>query len=162
MKDLKMNYKILSCESASEYLPENDKTYLIRIFDTGHLKLDKYPNFSVYPPLKHEEKFYKIINLYFDDVDPFQWENKEDYEKMLQEDDEEEFNENIAKYLLEELKDYDYSYDLIVHCRAGVSRSSAVFIYLNELFKLGLSKSNLQKEYPYFNKYIYHILKKVK
>lgn len=154
-----MKYKILSCEAASEYLPENDKTFLIRIFDTGHLKLDKYPKFNCYPDLKHEKKFFKIINLYFDDVDPFQWNNKEDFLKMLKEDDEEPFTKEIGKELLRELKDFDPSFDLIVHCRAGVSRSSAVMIFLNEYFKLGMKKKELEKDYPYFNKYVYSLLK---
>ena len=89
---------------------------------------------SYHDKLQHSEKFYKIFELYT-----------------------EQFNAKIAEEFLEQLEftisDDVKSYDLVVHCRAGQSRSPTMLIALNEIYKLGLK--NLKENYPHYDKQIY-------
>ena len=89
---------------------------------------------SHHDKLQHSEKFYKIFELYI-----------------------EQFNAKIAEEFLEQLEftisDDVKSYDLVVLCRAGQSRSPAMLIALSEIYNLGLE--NLKENYPHYNKQIY-------
>ena len=48
---------------------------------------------------------------------------------------------------------------LMVHCKAGISRSPAVAIALNEVFKLGYDSNQLMMEYPNFNAAVYQMVR---
>jgi hypothetical protein len=110
----------------------------------------------VYPKIENSDDFHTIIEIYCDDVDELKWEDKEAFYKMCQEEDITLFDKNMAHELLDKLKMIDFNkdeFDLVVHCRAGVSRSSATFIALNEIYNLGYE--NLKEDFPYFNRSIH-------
>jgi predicted protein tyrosine phosphatase len=151
--------KIFSCEKASYFKPENNKTILIRILDSYHQKIEKYPYFIEYPKILHEKLFFKVIEIYCDDVDELKWENKEEFKKMCIDEDIELFDEKMAKELKQQLNEIGFNnkdFDLVVHCRAGVSRSSAIFKGLNEIYDLGYLE--IEKKYPHYNNSIYKTL----
>lgn len=154
------NAKIFSCDVAAAYQPTNDKTVLIRIMDSFHKKLDIYPHFQIYPPLQYQENFYKIIELYYDDVDRCKWKSDEEFERMCKEDDAIPFCEDIARELIVQIETATMGnpkeYDLVVHCRAGVARSTATYIALNEIYDLGYEK--LKELYPQYNRQVYETL----
>lgn len=150
--------KIFDCNTASKYKPEAD-TIIIRIFDSYHQKLDKYPNFLVYPSLEHRNDFYEVIELFYDDVDATRW-DEDSFNKMVIEEDIVPFSLMKAKALLERIDSITHKdlkkYNLVVHCRAGVARSTATFIALNELYDLGYR--NLKEAYPHYNRQVYNML----
>ncbi len=46
---------------------------------------------------------------------------------------------------------------LLVHCVAGVSRSPAVAMALNDIFHLGVRSRMLAEKYPSYNKFVYRM-----
>ena len=145
--------------SASVLEPTNDKTILVRIIDSYHDKLEKYPNFkyALYPTLKHRKKFYRVFELYFDDVDMMNFTKDEDFKEFCKKEDIEPFSYNIVEKFLEQLnlttkEDINF-YDLVVHCRAGECRSPAMtknIIYMHQnlnfiyyLLKITVSQSKI-------------------
>lgn len=148
--------KIFNCDVASIYKPNNTKTIMIRLLDSQHLEAEKESYFIPFPNIKYEDKFYKIIEIYIDDVDSIQY--KEEYLKKMNEDiNIIPFSVEIAQKLLNEINKITDSnlnkYDLVTHCRLGKSRSTAIFISLNEIYNLGYK--NLKDLHIHYNRQIY-------
>lgn len=141
--------KIFNCEDASAYRPKNDKTILIRLMDTEHLKLEKESYFSAFPNIKYKNEFYKIIDIYVDDVEEIN-----DNKKAIS------FSVKMAQDLFEQINEITNEnlnqYDLVTHCRLGKSRSTATFIALNEIYNLGYK--NLKDIHIHYNRLIYNRL----
>jgi predicted protein tyrosine phosphatase len=149
--------KIFSCEKASVYRPKNDKTIMIRLIDTPHLRLKEDSYFTHFPDIKYKNKFYKIIDIYVDDVDKNNYE-KEAFIKMCIDKRKIPFNAKMAEDLLKKINEATNGdlnkYDLVTHCRLGKSRSTAIFIALNEIYNLGYR--NLKNIHIYYNRQIYN------
>lgn len=97
-------FAVFSEHEACNYKPTTNKALLIRIKEPNS-KLDR---------LKHKDKFYQIKTYAFEDI-PFK------SNKYIV------FDERIAKSIIKKVLSDDYS-EIIVHCKAGISRSSAVMI----------------------------------
>ena len=95
-------------------------------------------------------EFYKVIKKYsFGDINP----DKMDYSSYSGEIF---FNESIAEKIIKYFKDYKNGcLELLVHCSAGLGRSPAVAIALNDIFDLDNDFSDKKIKYPRLNHYIY-------
>lgn len=104
-----IKFCIFSEFEACNYKPTTNKCLLIRIKDPNS-RLDN---------LKHKKDFYKISTYTFEDI-PF------DSDKYLV------FNEKIAKSIIKKIKSDDYK-EIVVHCKAGISRSSSVMYGISKI-----------------------------
>lgn len=110
-----MNIFIIDRFNGSIYNP-SDRTAMIRIFETDKTEMI---------PLVYKEKFDNVFEYFFDDIDKESW---GDYRGI---------NNEIAKQIIKDFATIKDKIDtLIVHCRAGVSRSPAVALALNDIFEL--------------------------
>ncbi|OQY47525.1 MAG: hypothetical protein DRR08_27930 [Candidatus Parabeggiatoa sp. nov. 2] len=119
--------------------------YLIRIFDSPNLPIVSYAK------LKYPEQFQLIRSYTFDDS------QFSDDERIL-------FNDEIAEQII---TDFDNEgkdcKTLLVHCRAGISRSPAVAIALSEIFHLKTPEqiAEMKKQFSFYNKRVYNTLLRV-
>ncbi len=138
---------ILSHSRAAKFKANSkDKPiYLIRIFDAPRLTV------APYAELKYPEQFQTIKSYIFDDS------QFSDDERIL-------FNDEIAERIItdfdNEAKDCQ---TLLVHCRAGISRSPAVAIALSEIFHLKTPEqiAEMKKQFSFYNKRVYNTLLRV-
>lgn len=148
--------KIFDCDSASKYKPKNEKTIMIRLMDSHHLELNSKSSFVKFPEIEYKDNFLKIIEIYIDDVDKVKYE-KEYNEKINHDNTIIPFSITEGTKLLNEINDLTNgnlnNYDLVTHCRLGMSRSTAVFIALNEIYNLGYK--NLKILHNHYNQQIY-------
>lgn len=105
-------FAIFSEYEAIDYEPTTDSCLLIRI---------KEPN-SKLARLKHKKDYKDILTVSFEDI-PFE------SEKYIT------FNEKIAKSIIRKINSNDYK-EIIVHCKAGISRSSAVMIGIAKILNM--------------------------
>lgn len=115
-----------------------NRTYAIRIFSNAHK--DEPKRDLIESPL-----YVKITRYYLDDITS-----------------EQESLQGLALKILQDFQSHKDNCDsLLVHCIFGKSRSPAVGIALNEIFKLGNDTRSLKEQYPQYNQYIYNMLKSV-
>jgi predicted protein tyrosine phosphatase len=141
---------ILSHSRAAKFQaePKNQPIYLIRIFDAP-----KMITVAPYAKLRHPEQFEIIKSYTFDDVSHLQ-----EHDRFVL------FQDKIAKQIL---TDFDNEgrdcQTLLVHCRAGISRSPAVAIALSEIFQLKTPEeiAEMKKQFSFYNKRVYSFLLKV-
>jgi predicted protein tyrosine phosphatase len=137
--------KVANFQAKSEDKP----VYLIRIFDSPNAPLAFLP----YSQLKSPEQFETIKSYTFDDVSRFL------------DDDLIVFNDKIAQQII---RDFDENgkkcKTLLVHCRAGKSRSPAVAIALSEIFHLKTKAqlAAMKINFPIYNKRVYKMMLDVK
>lgn len=101
------------------FKPRNEHTLLIRIADVG----------ATYQPLKNESLFEAILPVHFNDI------NEQDDYWGLSEKEEAEmklFNEAHREMIYKFIDAHPDFTQIIVHCHAGVSRSSAVAMGIAE------------------------------
>jgi predicted protein tyrosine phosphatase len=132
--------KILSMRDAVTFRPKQD-TLMIRIFNT----LSGGNN----PHLEHEDYFRQIFEYYFDDILP----KDVGFGGEL-------FSDEDAREIIGDFNSIKSNINhLVVHCYAGVSRSSAVAASLNHIFDLGISENEYLSPYRHFpNMYIYNTM----
>jgi predicted protein tyrosine phosphatase len=121
--------------------------YLIRIFDAPRLTV------APYAELKYPEQFKTIKSYIFDDVYHLQ-----DEERFRL------FKDEIAQKILTDFdNDGKDCKTLLVHCRAGISRSPAVAIALSEIFHLKTPEqiAEMKKNFSFYNKKVYNTLLRV-
>jgi len=124
-----MNILIMSQKEALHYKPEVDKkTAIIRIHE---------PNESVLS-LKHEGLFEDELYVFFHDVE-FRKDYYPDDIKLMSLLD----VKRIVNYVLRH-QNVD---TLIIHCHAGVSRSSAVAMAVSWILKLPLVEETIMSDY---------------
>jgi len=125
---------------AVDYVPTKP-TYAIRIFSSKPKPTDGYS--------LAESPHYQQIKIYrFDDIETLAY---LDYQGL---------NEETAKQILLDFKEGRVGIEtLMVHCTAGVGRSPAVAIALDEVFNLTGNPQKLKKENIFFNPYVYRVLK---
>lgn len=132
-----MELLIMGLSDAISYIPKNP-TYAIRI-DSELTPLDA--DFVL-----QDSGLYTIKQYVFDDRTPHDGDGK-----LL--DDE------TAHQLLDDFKQRGVDHDtLLVHCIMGKNRSPAVGMALNDIFRLGYDRYELQQQYLHANKYIYETL----
>ncbi len=90
---------------------------------------------------KVDKKWYKRLGLIFDDVD-----RKTPY-SMTEED-----AEKILDFVVENL-----GCDVFVNCQAGLSRSPAVVVDLEQIFNM----RDVSDKYPHHNKFVKNMIKDV-
>lgn len=151
--------KIFDCKTASQYIPNNNKTIMIRLMDSNHLYEDTPNEFIKFPNIINNDKYFKIIEIFVDDIDKIKYEDE--YFKQINENKTIiPMNMDIAKDLLNEIDSISNgelsNYDLVTHCRLGKSRSTATFIALNEIYNLGYK--NLKNIHNHYNHQIYNQL----
>lgn len=147
-----VSLEILSAEDALNFIPKSP-TAAIRIFSKDNM-MNKY-----YRPLR--SPFYKAIFEYtFDDLVHL---SPKDMDKLSgsTEDEDLEFafySNDLAKRVVSDFLSVRNEIDcLMVHCRMGSSRSPAIAMALNEIFKLGNDPNQLRVQYPKFNETIYQM-----
>lgn len=108
---------------------------LIRI-----LQVNEIPN-----ELKFQSFFKKILIYNFND--------KKELTK-------ESFNQKILKQLKKDTQKIKEDFDtIIIHCSMGLSRSPAIALGLNHIYKLGFNERKIKKLRPRYNKFIYNLIK---
>ncbi|ACK40058.1 TPA: tyrosine phosphatase family protein [Listeria monocytogenes] len=104
---------------AVQFKPRSEHTLLIRIADVG----------ATYQPLKHESLFEAILPVHFNDIneedDYWGLSDKEQAEMKL-------FNEVHRDLIYDFVDEHPDFTQIVVHCHAGVSRSSAVAMAIAE------------------------------
>jgi len=144
-----MKIHILSAEKAKLYIPEK-RIYAIRIF-SGNRNGD-----CDYGKLVNSPNYVQIKEYYFDDV--LQGYSADDVEEGTGEDIY-PINNGLANQILGDFRDNRNSIEeLLIHCRAGESRSPAVGLAINKIFNLGNNHEELKKTYPKYNKFVYRTL----
>lgn len=130
-------------EQARKHVPER-KTYAIRIFSRD-------PQYNGgYGQLKNSENYVAIKEYRFDDIDSLPLADDDPFQPIT---------DKIARKIIQDFKPHrDSIEELLVHCKAGMSRSPAVAKALNEIFKLGNKKDFLDYDYPNLNEYVYYIM----
>lgn len=142
----------VSLLTSDVFIKNNIKALLIRIFNSKELDPIGYKS------IKHDI-FYKILNITFDDFD-YNEINKLDsvkktYPNVIS------FNKSIAKKIIEFVSINKNNVNtIIIHCTAGVSRSPAILIALNDIFHFNTIK--YKEKYPSYNKYVYDVMKNIK
>lgn len=141
--------RIFSLIDIKSHIPQ-EETVLIRILDTDINKKNIKNNLD----LEFRDKYKKIYQFFFDDVDLTQFKNKN------------EFLEYCNTYGLKPISNKDVNNllkigsllkieeTLIVHCKVGISRSPAVLGALNYIYKLNLNNRNVLNDYTNYNRYI--------
>ncbi|RKZ83135.1 MAG: hypothetical protein DRR19_19550 [Candidatus Parabeggiatoa sp. nov. 1] len=117
--------------------------YLIRIFDNP-----KWLTLTPYAELKYPEHFQIIRSYTFDDID------RPVGNQVL-------FKDEIAEQIITDFENQGTDCQtLLVHCRAGISRSSAVAIALCEIFHLQTPEqiADMKKRFFAYNHRIYNTL----
>lgn len=123
-----MRVVVLSAIRAAEYEPR-DRAVCVSITDPDH------------PDVPLSQRFAAILRLRFSDID----QPSSLPEHTL-------FNRSHARKLLNFLRRWSHVDTLVVHCRAGLSRSPAIAIAIAELN--GLPVAELEKEHPLWNKHV--------
>lgn len=104
---------------AVQFKPRSEHTLLIRIADVG----------ATYQPLKNESLFEAILPVHFNDIneedDYWGLSDKEQAEMKL-------FNEVHRDLIYNFVDEHPDFTQIVVHCHAGVSRSSAVAMAIAE------------------------------
>jgi len=139
---------ILSQERVANFQanPKDKPIYLIRIFDNPQLL-----SFLPYAKLQSPEQFQIIKSYTFDDVSRFV-----DNEHVL-------FNEEMAKTIIMDFyQDGKDCQTLLIHCRAGKSRSPAVAMALSEIFhfKTPEQLDDMKKRFSIYNEKVYNTMLK--
>lgn len=119
---------VLSAMRAADYEPQ-DTAVCVSITDPDH------------PDVPLSGRFAAILRLRFSDID----QPSGLPEHTL-------FNRSHARTLLNFLRRWSHVDTIVVHCRAGLSRSPAIAIALAELN--GLPVAELEKEHPLWNKHV--------
>ena len=119
---------VLSAMRAAEYEPR-DNAVCVSITDPDH------------PDVPLSGRFAAVLRLRFSDID----QPSGLPEHTL-------FNRLHARKLLNFLRRWSHVDTVVVHCRAGLSRSPAIVIALAELN--GLPVAELEKEHPLWNKHV--------
>lgn len=104
---------------AVSFMPKTEKALLIRIADVGtHFK-----------PLKNPDLYDAILEIHFNDIN-----EEDDYWGLSQKEEHEMklFNERHASMIYSFLDKHPDRGQIVVHCNAGVSRSSAVAMGIAE------------------------------
>lgn len=118
--------KILSLEDAISFNPP-ENTLMIRLLGSDKSLDDFEEEF----PLKYQDYFTDVLSYQFDDITPI---TGVIFGGRL-------FNKAHARQIIGDFIDNSSYLDcLAVHCRAGISRSSAIACSLNHIFKLGVKE----------------------
>ena len=132
-----MNLLIMGLREAVSYEP-TDPTYAIRI-DSELVPFSD--NLTL-----QESGLYTIVTYIFDDRAPEWGEGKL-------------FDVETAERLLTDFKEMGLDKKtLSSHCTRGINRSPAVGIALNEAFGLGHDTTELKRQYPHSNWFVYDTL----
>lgn len=99
--------------------PKGKKPILIRALEPSYKKNGKIP-YSI----KYIDQYVDVLELYFEDIS--------DYLPKEQRDRFVLFNQDMAKQLIEFLNKNDFD-EVITHCNAGVSRSSALMVCISRI-----------------------------
>lgn len=108
-----MYWGIYDNYTVRHYEPKGEAPILIRILEQSYKKR------GIPYKIRYINKYINVLELYFDDIShdiP-----KEYKDRFVL------FNENIAKEIIHFIKNNNYD-EIVVHCNAGISRSSAVMI----------------------------------
>lgn len=119
---------VLSAIRAGGYQP-SDNAVCVSITDPDH------------PDVRLSERFAAVLRLRFSDIDQ---------ETGLPEHT--LFNRSHARALLDFLARWSHVDTVVVHCRAGLSRSPAIAIAIAELNSLPVAQ--LEKEHPLWNRHV--------
>lgn len=98
--------------------PKGKRPILIRALEPEYLKLGKIPY-----DIKYINEYIDVLELYFEDIT--------DYPPIEHKDRFLLFNKEMAKKLIEFINKNDFD-EIIIHCYAGVSRSSALMICVSK------------------------------
>jgi len=130
-----MDLKILSYRKAIKYEPI-EKTYAIRIFSNNHknrLKLD----------LVQSSNYIRKVQYYLDDL-------------VSEKEAESVVNQGLVLTMLNDFYEWKDKCDcLLIHCIYGLSRSTAIGIAFNNIFKLGNDTKSLMELHQKYNRHIY-------
>lgn len=137
-----MKIQIMGHDEAVLYRP-NEKTGIIRLFDSEAI----LGNSTVRnEPLLHKALFASVYTLVVDDLHSSA---EEDYPGSVC------FSSKEATCLLEAFQEVRHKDEVIIHCRAGVSRSAAVgILFARYLKRLDLECSIYLNHHIFPNRYI--------
>lgn len=107
------NYTIRSLK------PKGKKPILIRALEPEYLREGKIPY-----EIRYIDKYVDVLELYFEDI--------VDYPPVEYKDRFVLFNTNMARQLIDFIMKNDFD-EIMVHCNAGVSRSSALMICISKI-----------------------------
>jgi len=126
-----------------------DQRVLISLTTPGDANDRPYSSYCK-PAILHEDTWKDILRLEFHDKDPGYMDPDEPNGYKL-------FNDDDAVKILKFLKLHqDNTYDAIVHCEAGISRSAAVSKFISIVYSLQFPES-----YSIYNKHVFSTLTRV-
>jgi predicted protein tyrosine phosphatase len=146
-----MNIHILSREAAQRWKsPTDGRSILIRMLEPRGEPSDKDYNLVLNAP----ERFLEVLEVYIDDI------TQEQYDDHLRGSNFVVYNEldadRVVNFILDN-KDVD---DIIIHCHAGISRSSALGLAISEYFNLGETVTHIKTSGRYApNETVYEVTK---
>ena len=133
-------------EQARDFSPKA-RTYAIRIFDTDP---------------KCKELYGKLLNFRSEDIIKEYFFDDITYTPEHEEGDGDDYcsiTDSIAAQISSDFSAHRDSIDeLLVHCRQGQSRSPAVAMALNDIFNLGNNRSQLVRDFPKTNSFVYSFM----
>lgn len=144
-----MNFIICGKEYAADYVP-NVPTLAIRIFGSETAGKGK----TLYPPLKPGYK--RVLEYSFDDIDLQEGQTLEQWAKGAGLDPKTlvQFDERMARQILTDFaRCYGDAEAVLIHCYAGASRSPAVGMALDSIYRLEADFNC--REFPLMNVYVY-------
>lgn len=130
-----MNIEILSREKAQTWAdPNNGNNLLIRILEPRN-----GGNFELLNP----ERFEDVLELYFDDI------SQESYDDHLRGTNFVIYSDTEAKQVFDFLSNRDEIDNLVIHCHAGISRSSGLGLGIAEHLELDSVVDHIQNSRLY-------------
>ena len=151
-----MAITVLPKQLAATYEP-TERTKVIRLMDNQPEQRETYP------PLKESPLYISVQEYFFNDENPDErWPTDpvaKDYElrRFLQEN-KRLFDEDIAMKIMADFEDGQEFKDLLVHCSAGISRSPAIAIAMNDIYGLGEDPLKMRTKYNKHNTFVYRIM----
>ena len=108
--------------TVTRYKPQGERPLLIRVLEPC------YKNIGIPWELQYKDNYIDILELYFEDINRYS--DKLNNEYTL-------FNKEMVYKIIKFIENNDFD-EIVVHCSAGISRSSAVMIVVSRI--LGINE----------------------
>ncbi len=133
---MKLSILALPEVMAINYQPISEQSLLIRIADVG----------TSFMPLKDPHRYQAILEIHFNDIN-----ETDDYWGLSEKEKEEMklFNPKHRQLIYQFIDEHPDFEQIVIHCKAGISRSSAVAMGIAEHYQLeeALDKLKMIKRY---------------
>lgn len=151
-----MAITVLPKQIAATYEPKA-RTKAIRLMD------NQPEQRKTYPPLKESPLYVSVHEYFFNDENPDErWPTDpvaRDYElRRFLLEGKKLFDEDIAMRIMADFEDGQDFEDLLIHCSAGISRSPAIAIAMNDIYNLGEDHLRMRTRYNKHSTFVYRIM----